>query len=60
MVDESGIADTGFGRIPTQSDIPQPTSEEIVIAKLDGVCPRCNRTIEVDTDGALCQCGFSF
>ena len=36
-----------------------PTPEEISIAKIDGICPRCERPIEFFNGDALCACGFS-
>jgi len=38
-----------------------PTPEEITIAKLDGICPRCDAELELVEDGCLCTaCRFSF
>lgn len=37
----------------------EPTPDQIAIAKIDGICPICDKNIDV-YDGALCQCGFSF
>ena len=36
------------------------TAEEITEARLDGVCPRCNKMIFIDPEGVYCPCGFSF
>ena len=38
----------------------KPTPEEIAIARIDGICPRCDRPIDVDDGSARCACGFSF
>lgn len=38
----------------------QATAEEIAEAKIDGICPRCNKMIFVDPEGVYCPCGFSY
>ena len=38
-----------------------PTPAEIVEAKEDGICPRCERKVDIDANGGLCHfCGLSW
>lgn len=41
--------------------VEQATPDEIVEAKMDGVCPRCDHNGDFFADGGLCnRCGFSY
>ena len=57
---EEPTARSCYETILTRADIDSiVTPEGMAIARMDGVCPRCDKRIEVD-GGVLCSCGFSF
>jgi hypothetical protein len=57
---EDNICRSCYEFIPTRRDKDEIiTPEDIAIAKIDGICPRCDRPIEFFNGDALCVCGFS-